>query len=130
MSVQEFTPQAGVMASNKAGKPIIWFRGKDATDGSGPFFLLRTWPERADSPEDVQKLKQAVGIAKAVAARLDGPLYDFAEVEPQLEKYSHELGEGIPDHPTQDDIFVNVTDLVTGRKHRMCIGVSKQDLKP
>jgi len=127
--MNEIKPLTGITIMNKAGKLVLWVRVKEPTH-EPPFVLFGYWPEKADDDAMREKMELAVELVKLLAAEYGLPMYDFhAEIEPQLDQYLAEAGGNVPDHPTQDDIELEVTDVVTGQKSRLVWGISKGEMK-
>lgn len=124
----EFQPLAGIGVKNKAGEAVLWVRVKKPT-GESPFVLFGYWPEKADDDAMREKMKLSKEMVKMLGSNFNYPVYDFhTDIEPQLKQYMTEAKGNVPDHPTQDDIVLEATDMVTGEKHKLVWGVSKKPL--
>ena len=106
------------MVRNRAGRVVIWLKGKDS--GDAPSFALCLFkPELADSPEMRRQLEAAFKEIKAMARELGLPLFDAAELEAQMRLY---LGKN-PQAPVGQEFPVFLTDLATGRRGRLTMKV-------
>jgi hypothetical protein len=115
-----FEPIGGVQVRNKRGQVILWFKGKDPESGSS-YGLCMYRPKLAD-PEMRKMLPTAFETCKAIARMIGLPLYNIDEVDREVAKMLKELG---PNHKLarSEDVTVPVTDLVSGRPHKLTIAL-------
>ena len=128
-----FEPNSGVKVRSKVtGKLILWLKQKDVPP-KDHYALLRTWPENCATEAERVKLQEAVKAVLFIAALDHREVFDFAEIEPQLSRYSTELGDvaikRLVSIQKTEDIEVSVTDLVSGKKITLVIGVTARPIK-
>jgi hypothetical protein len=121
----ELKPVGGVFVRNRNKQVVFWLKGKDPV-GQRSFALCLFRPELADDDKMRGELELAFGEVKRVAARLGLPLFDMRDFEAEMARTFTELGVGAEEYVRSrrvEDLTFNVTDLVSGRKVKLTMGM-------
>jgi len=114
----------GVQVRNKRGEVVLWAKGKGG-EGVLPFALCLYKPELAE-PEMREKLAQAFEKVKIIALSMHLPLFDMKDIARELNRMKEELGQSDAIGAMKgEDVTLNLTEVNTGTKHRLTIGIKK-----
>ena len=124
MEKNEFN--GGITIRNKAGEPIMWFKGKDPEPGEDGFSfgLFGLWPERAEASE-LPHLQESLEKVKKDWLALGLPVFDIDEIQTKIK----ELVGSVRGHFVRGECQVWVTDIVTGKEYTISVYIRNRGLE-
>ena len=126
MAQEKFKTWGGIEVRNRKGQVFLWVKQKNP-EMARPYVLFMYKRELLE-PDEVARADMGFKVAKQAAQSMGMPMYDFEEIEPQLKEHMKMIGrelEGqkIKKSRREEDIDVDVTDVTTGKRHKLTLGV-------
>jgi hypothetical protein len=121
----DLKPAGGLQLRNSKGELIFWLKGKDPEEQPS-FVIAYVAPEKADSPEKAEIVRQTFAVIARWARRAGMPIFDAKDVDRQIRKFLRETGP--PTTTAQrlsrsEDITVKVRELTSGRRIKLTLSV-------
>jgi hypothetical protein len=117
----ELRPNGGLQVKNSRGELVFWFKGKDP-EGMRGFALCYLAPEKADTTEKRDVVRQTFGVMCEWARKEGMPIFDAADLECQMHTFLREVGAPTGAERTED-ITLRVLEMTTGRRVKLTLSV-------
>ena len=123
LTLGDFQTRGGVSVLNKSGECFLWVKQKIPSKGN-PYALFCYRRDLVDVG-NMTRAETAFAYIKHVAKLIGLPMYDFAEITEQLRKHMESMKTRVKvGAKIKEDVELKVTDAVTGRTHKLTVGVS------